>query len=538
VKSSLASPKNFALSVALSLVSSCPAEELHGDYLMSDADLTFYGAEFNGWAGFSVTSAGDFNGDGYDDMVVGTPFTYYANPGKTYLVYGGPDDDPASRTLSPTNVDVTFVGESRDSAGFTTSSAGDINRDGLDDLLIATWPGRFSQLAGPAEVHLVYGRPDSQRLTGQFSLANADASFVLNQPYNVPNPYLRWGFELSLGGDIDGDGALDLLIGAYWADPDGRVNAGETYLFYGDRTAPFTGEYNLEAADAIFTGDEAGSGTGWAVSADGDFNGDGRDDIVVTTPIYQETYVVYGRASEQRIMGRIGPSDADATFVGVSPPNQYAGSSVSTSGDVNGDGVDDLLIGASHAEPGKEDLSSSAYLLFGKTGGNAWSGVTSLSDADVTFSGIAASYESTEGLSIRVSTAGDINGDGVDDVLIGAHEAPGDPSSYLAGAQGGKAFLVYGRRDGWLDQSNFDLAEADATFAGKYRNFIGWSMDTAGDFNGDGFDDIILGSPEYGDRREGAAYIFYGRPVPEPCIPALIGVCLLAVVSVARHRHR
>lgn len=493
------------------------ADQLSGEYLVSDADIAFFGSEAFGNAGFSVSSAGDVNGDGFDDLLISAPFVGRF-PGETYLIYGSGSGGGSQAVLRPSDADVRFVGAALDYSGYSVSSAGDINSDGLDDLLIST----ANRSGGPSKAYLVYGRSDANQLVGDFDLTGADASFVLNQ-YSLPG---RMG--LSPAGDVDGDGAADLLIGVSWYDQHSSLNAGQSFLFYGDSDAPFAGEIDLTSADATFPGDISGGFLGYAVSNGGDLNQDGLDDLVISAVAQSEVFLIYGRPTSDRLAGPIGRVDADAVFGGV----YGAGRSLATSGDLNGDGLTDLVIGASNVSVGGKLESGAAYLLLGSPGAAPWSGEIDLNTADVVFEGVEAGDEA----GYRVSTAGDVNGDGIDDLLIGAHQAQGDPDSFTEGQQGGKAYLIYGGTDGLLDDAVYSLADADAVFIGGYRGFIGSQLDSSGDFNGDGLADILLGSypSPLAGQEAGAAYIFYGQRVPEPATLTIASVVAAAAAAWRR----
>ncbi|QDV74514.1 FG-GAP-like repeat-containing protein [Botrimarina mediterranea] len=502
------------LAAAVSTPLSVTAQQLSGDYLMDDADIAFLGTAYLGRVGFSVSSAGDFNGDGFDDFLFSAP---NAPPnsqfsGETFLLYGGAETGNGQRTLSPMDADVHFVGIEGQHAGYRVSSAGDLNLDGLDDLLIAT--ADFSERN---KVYLVYGRPDANQLTGEFQLSDSDATFVLERSSD-PGPV-----GLTPAGDIDGDGAADLLIGDYTY---GSGYPGRAYLFYGNPDASLSGGIDIASADATFDVDFRDGTLGYSVSSAGDLNGDGLDDVAIGALGQGEVYLYYGRPTSERIAGRIGRGEADAVF------SVYgAGRSLSTAGDLNGDGLNDLVIGASDMDYNGEE-SGAAYLLYGKAGDNAWRGEIDLDNADVRFEGVAEGDKA----GYQVSSAGDVNGDGIDDLLIGAYQAQGDPNDYADGQQGGKTYLVYGRRGGVLDEAVYDLDNADAVFIGGYRDFIGSAVDSTGDLNGDGLADIVLGAHASDTVRlsEGAVYIFYGRPVPEPSAAVLTIAAAAAFSSTFR----
>lgn len=267
------------------------AMPLAGEFDLIGADIAFEGADRDADVGKTLIPVGDFNGDGYDDVLIGGPFTDYngvVNAGSAFLLYGGPKSDQGSVKLSPSTAGVRFHGNSqRKTIGYSVGAAGDLNADGLDDILISEWPlGPKWGGHGPHEVHLIYGRSASDALTGAFNIDNADATFQFTQNEHgegISRPE-DVGFGLSRVGDLDGDGVDDLAIGAHWTEPDDKDYTGETYIFYGNREQRFSGIVDSTVADAVLVGAYGGQKSGWAIAPEFDFDGDGRNDLLVTAP--------------------------------------------------------------------------------------------------------------------------------------------------------------------------------------------------------------------------------------------------------------
>ena len=194
-------------------------------------------------------------------------------------------------------------------------------------------------------------------------------------------------------------------------------------------------------------------------------------------------------------------STADTSFWGESAID-YSGICVATAGDVNGDGYDDFLIGAYRNDDGGSDAGQT-YLILGKAGG--WTMDTSLSTADASFWGEHGGDRS----GYSVATAGDVNGDGYDDFLIGAY------ANDDGGSDAGQTYLILGKAGGWTMDTS--LSTANASFWGEHLgDYSGYSVATAGDVNGDGYDDFLIGANQNSDgaASAGQTYLLLGTPPP------------------------
>ena len=327
---------------------------------LDNADAEFIGEGDSDDSGISVSSAGDVNNDGYDDILIGANLNDDggSDAGKTYLIYG---PVIGLYNFSKDQYNASFIGENADDlSGYPVSSAGDVNNDGYDDILIGA---RYNDDGGSdaGKTYLVYG-PVSGLYN--FSKNQSNASFIGENE----NDYS--GISVSSAGDVNNDGYDDILIGA-WGNDDGGSNTGKTYLVYG----PVYGDVDLSNADAGFIGENADDQSGYSVSSAGDVNNDGYDDILVSTYLNDDggnsagkTYLVYGP-----VYGEISLSNADAGFIGENVDDQ-SGVSVSSAGDVNNDGYDDILIGANLNDDGGSDAGKT-YLIKGPingVGGNKW----------------------------------------------------------------------------------------------------------------------------------------------------------------------
>ncbi|MFT5684500.1 MAG: parallel beta-helix repeat protein, partial [Myxococcota bacterium] len=433
---------------------------------LSSADAVLTGENSDDRAGSSVSSAGDVNGDGFDDILVGA---YASDGGGTtsgaaYLVLG-----PVTADLDLSSADAAFTGEDTyDSAGSSLSSAGDMDGDGFDDILIGAFNNDSGGGSYSGSAYLLFGP-----VTADLDLSSADVTLIGDAGE-------RAGYAVSSAGDVDGDGFDDILVGAYSSDS-GATDSGAAYLLSG----PVTADLNLSSADAMLTGADADDSASWSVSSAGDVDGDGFDDILVGAPYNDDggsnsgaAYLVLGPVTAD-----LDLSSADATLTGEDAGDS-AGWSVSSAGDVDGDGFDDVLIGAPY-NAGGGFWSGAAYLVSGPITADL-----SLSSADAKFTG--EDYFDWAGDS--VSDAGDFDGDGFDDLLIGAYASDG------GGTTSGAAYLVLGPVT-----ADLDLSSADARLIGDAGDYAGTSVSGAGDMDGDGFDDLLVGASSAGDN--GVAYL-------------------------------
>ncbi len=336
------------------------------------------------------------------------------------------------------------------------------------------------------------------------------------------------GVSVSCAGDVNGDGLDDLIVGARHADPNGKSNAGKSYVVFGkaDGSAIDLGaiaDANNPIGGFVINGAAAGDKNGISVSSAGDVNGDGLDDLIVGATHADlngkkdvgKSYVVFGKADSSAInLSTIATGNSSGGFViNGEEANDWSGISVSSAGDVNGDGLDDLIVGAAHADlSGKLDAGKS-YVVFGKADSSAIN--LSTIAASNSLGGFVINGEETNDWSgLSVSSAGDVNGDGLDDLIVGAGRANLNGKSNV-----GKSYVVFGKTNGnAIDLST--IADANNPTGGFVINgeikydYSGFSVSNAGDVNGDGLDDLIV-SAYKGDPNSkseaGKTYVVFGK---------------------------
>jgi C1A family cysteine protease len=444
--------------------------------LLPDAVWTADGAGDYQYFGWALAGAGDLNGDGYEDVVAGTPLypDFYTLNGGAFVYFG------SALGLS-LDADWSDEGESAlDYFGTAVDRAGDVNGDGYGDLIIGA-EGYSNGQVEEGAVYLYLGGPagPSAEPDAVLEIDAADAHF---------------GFSVAAAGDVNGDGYSDILVGSPYYDVSG-YDEGRADLFLG-------GPAGLAGAPAwTVQGDENEANVGHSVAAAGDVDGDGYSDILVGAPKYSlsggESIAQVGRISLY-LGGPSGPSGTpDWTFTG-GDDYEKVGWSLATAGDINGDGYSDIIAGA----PGYTEFfvgEGRAYLFLGGSGGPA---------DTATWTGQGGQQTAEYGHS--VAAAGDVNGDGLGDFLVGVQ-------NYDDGeADEGCAVLYLGREE------HPYLVQAWRAYSDQVEAYLGYCVAGAGDVDGDGFGETLASAYLYdGVWTDGGRIFLY----PGGAVPGMLPFC-------------
>jgi hypothetical protein len=512
-------------------------------------------------SGVSVSNAGDVNGDGFDDVIVGAPgvFSNGGYIGSSFVVFGKASGFNAAMKLSDLDGSNGFrldgdVNYTR--SGSSVSNAGDINGDGFDDLMVSAYG------TDPGISYVVFGK--SSGFDATINLSNLDGSdgFRLDTRDLATYVVALSPDSVSAAGDINGDGFDDLIVG----DPDGGTivvnhyytyyssGEGASYVVFG-KASGFDAVMDLSNLDGNngfrLNGTEQNDYSGESVSTAGDVNGDGFDDLIIGASYADSngnrsgsSYVVFGKDSGFDAAMNLSDLDGTNGFrLDGAAEGDYSGESVSAAGDINGDGLGDLIVGSSGGGP-KDTYGSSlrygaSYIVFGKTSG--FDATMDLADLNGSNGFRLDGAAANDHLGVAVSNAGDVNGDGFDDLIAGAKGAgprDNDGNTLFYGA----SYVIFGKASGFdaaMDLSDLNSSEGFRLNGATAYDTSGTSVSMAGDINGDGFDDLIVGAPgaDPSGIESGSSYVIFGRAdfSDEEIISGTSGRDILQGTSAAEH---
>jgi hypothetical protein len=330
-------------------------------------------------------------------------------------------------------------------------------------------------------------------------------------------PYDQAGTSVSAVGDFNIDGIDDLVIGAPYAGPSNN-ESGRSYVVFGSADG-FPASVDLGSLNGgdglVLNGEQAGDLSGSSVDRAGDINGDGIDDLLIGAPYADangtdsgRSYVVFGVSDQQNATLDLASLDGDNGFAinGENALDQF-GWSVGPAGDLNGDGIDDVVIGAVGADS-NGDYSGRAYVIFGSDSG--FTHPFELANLNSKNGFIINGESASDQAGASVGVAGDVNGDGLDDLLIGAFGA--SPN----GDDSGRTYVLFGSQTPFppvLELSSLNGANGFTINGEAEFDRLGQSVSDAGDFNGDGTDDLIVGArlADPNGGSSGRAYVVFGN---------------------------
>ncbi|MES1243938.1 MAG: Calx-beta domain-containing protein, partial [Acidobacteriota bacterium] len=441
----------------------------------ANASFRFLGSQADARLGFSVSGAGDVNGDGYDDVVAGAPFFDQSLPDQgAAVVFPGGSETSSSSAQPPPMAVLTYESQGAH-LGFAVAGAGDVDGDGYADILAGAPNFGTPSVQSTGIAFLFRGGAGGPRALPSSALRSSQAGAEL-------------GHSVAGVGDVNGDGRGDVLVGAHHHNA-GTVDEGAAFLYLGNAIG-----LEEAAPEATFHSNQTGAEMGVGVAGAGDVNGDGFADVLVGAPLYDNPSIPNSGASFLFLGSpqprSAGPEGAAAVFR-ADRTGADLGRGVAGAGDVDGDGYADLLLGASASlTPG---LQGRAWLF---RGGPA-AGI-SVGSGSWRIGSIAATHPPV------VARAGDVNGDGYGDMVVGIAGYDNDQQDE------GAVFVILGGPSGVATSlAGAQRIESNQAFAG-----FGFSVSAAGDVNADGYADILVGAPAYsnGQTFEGAAFVFHGGP--------------------------
>jgi hypothetical protein len=422
--------------------------------IMNNLDLResskIIGAHSHGRLGFFLSNVYDFNGDGFSDVIIGAPFASYHDrykSGISYVIFGYKTCNVDIDLITIGSQGFRIIGKAdTDKSGRSVGSAGDFNKDGYSDIIIGSPNASPFNRAFAGEAYVIFGHGGDHFPDIDLAQDLGNRGFRISG--ETENSYTA--IMTSNAGDFNSDGFSDLAVTAPLASPFGRTEAGVTYVIFGHGGGNFP------------------------------------DIDLANTTSYSGFRVLGGKGAD------------------------ISGASISSIIDFNGDGHNDLIIGASWASPNNRSHAGEAYVIFGH-GGDHFPDIDLANPIEFGFKILGGMPNSQAGAS--VSFIGDFNGDGFSDISVGAYYA-----SPFGRTEAGATYIIFGHGGDYFP--DIDLAQGLGNngfkiIGAKKGDQSGFSINYVGDVNKDGFDDFIIGayfaSPSKDREKAGEAYVIFGH---------------------------
>lgn len=480
-------------------------QNIYLDEITSNQGFKIHGSTNGDESGSSVSSAGDFNGDGYDDIIIGAPKATpnsRANAGISYVVFGGNFSTNIELSSLALNKGFSILGANAgDKSGYSVSGIGDINNDGFADIAIGAPYASPNSRTMAGITYIIFGKNE---------VNNIDLAVQQSRVISVAGEaeYDYCGYSVSSAGDMNKDGFSDIVIGSpgadvisYSAGPNGRA-----YVIFGNSLTHDIDLLSL-ATNQGFTMRGEGGFFGSSVSTAGDVNGDGYADIIIGANLFDLSYSIKDAGRSYVLFGGSSLSSIYLTQLTITKGfyitggnGAKSGFSVSGIGDFNNDGYSDIIIGA----PASDGRGRACVLFGNKT-------IYSLESPGGKY---CISDGQSDSLGYSVSGARDVNKDGYDDIVIG------EPFAYGSTTDSGKSYVIFGSNSKILPSivyGNVQLHDGFNIGGANTYDSSGRSLSGAGDINGDGYADIIIGSPLADPNSKasaGASYVVFGSISP------------------------
>ncbi len=444
-----------------------------------------------------LSAVGDINTDGRADLIFGAPGDNdkAIDAGRVFVQFG-----PIAGTQTLGDSLTELIIDGRNAGDLTGASVGfvsDLNGDGRGEILIGAPGSDIGVQTDAGAAFVVFGKASGGvDLNDPFTGAGGGYAIKGQSAGDAAGTVVK-----SIA-DLNGDGKMDILVGAPGNDA-GGANAGAAYVVWGKSTTSVVNLSSVAGGTGGFRiiGEDGGDAVGGVLSTVGDMNGDGKAEILIGTPDSKAggtnsgaVYVVFGKSTGTQVdLTNVAAGVGGFRIKGVAQDD--AGAAVSGLGDVNGDGISDILIGAPR--------SDGAYVVFGK------STTTEVDLANVRL-GIGGFHIQAEGVGdfdlLSVAGGADFNHDGINDLVIGA------PDNNEGGSKAGAVYVVWGGGSSNIDLSLIAQGIGGAKIVGADGSLTGSSVAVTPDLNGDGAADLLIGAPGSGE----SAYVLYADPSWQP----------------------